>query len=131
MRDCLAPLGGMGASCGPDRGPSEAQSPRSLCSRKAVTTHPAIVRAAILLAQEAGGTVFIGDSPGVGSLAYVAKACGLTPVLEETGAELADFSTSREFDGPHNTVAKRLTLAKAVADADVIVTLPKLKTTGR
>ena len=132
MRDCLAPLGGMGTFVRP--GQRVLLKPNLLgpfAVEKAVTTHPAIVRAAVLLAQEAGGTVFIGDSPGVGSLAYVAKACGLTPVLEETGAELADFSTPQEFDGPHNTVAKRLTLAKAVADADVIVTLPKLKTHGQ
>lgn len=132
MRSCLAPLGGMGAFVRP--GQRVLLKPNLLgpfAVKKAVTTHPTIVRAAILLAQEAGGTVFIGDSPGVGSLAYVAKACGLTPVLEETGAALADFSTSQEFDGPDNTVAKRLTLVKAVADADVIVTLPKLKTHGQ
>lgn len=132
MRNCLALLGGMGAFVRP--GQRVLLKPNLLgpfAVEKAVTTHPAIVRAAILLAQEAGGRVFIGDSPGVGSLAYVAKACGLTPVLEETGAELADFSTPREFAGPNNTVAKRLTLTKAVADADVIVTLPKLKTHGQ
>ena len=132
MRSCLALLGGMGTFVRP--GQRVLLKPNLLgpfAVEKAVTTHPAVVRAAILLAQEAGGTVFIGDSPGVGSLAYVAKACGLMPVLEETGAELADFSTPREFDDPHNTVAKRLTLARAVADADLIVTLPKLKTHGQ
>ncbi len=132
MRSCLALLGGMGAFVRP--GQRVLLKPNLLgpfAVEKAVTTHPAVVRAAILLAQEAGGTVFIGDSPGVGSLAYVAKACGLMPVLEETGAELADFSTPQEFDDPHNTVAKRLTLARAVADADLIVTLPKLKTHGQ
>ena len=132
MRSCLALLGGMGTFVRP--GQRVLLKPNLLgpfAVEKAVTTHPAVVRAAILLAQEAGGTVFIGDSPGVGSLAYVAKACGLMPVLEETGAELADFSTPQEFDDPHNTVAKRLTLARAVADADLIVTLPKLKTHGQ
>ena len=58
------------------------------------------------------------------------KACGITPVLEETGAELADFSTPLAFEAPDNQVAKRLTLARAVADADVIVTLPILTTKG-
>jgi uncharacterized protein (DUF362 family)/Pyruvate/2-oxoacid:ferredoxin oxidoreductase delta subunit len=99
--------------------------------KKAVTTHPAIVRAAILLTQEAGARAFVGDSPGVGSLAYVAKASGLTPVLEETGAELAEFTKSLEFEAPHNQIAKRLTLARPIADVDVIVTLPKLKTHGQ
>ena len=78
MRNCLALLGGMGAFVRP--GQRVFLKPNLLgpfAVEKAVTTHPTIVRAAILLAQEAGGKVFIGDSPGVGSLAYVAKACGL------------------------------------------------------
>jgi uncharacterized protein (DUF362 family)/Pyruvate/2-oxoacid:ferredoxin oxidoreductase delta subunit len=132
MRACLVPLGGMTAFVRP--GQRVLLKPNLLgpfAAKKAVTTHPAVLRAAILLAQEAGGKVFVGDSPGVGSLAYAAKACELMPVLQETGAELADFGTSQEFEAPHNTIAKRLTLAKAVADADLIVTLPKLKTHGQ
>jgi uncharacterized protein (DUF362 family)/Pyruvate/2-oxoacid:ferredoxin oxidoreductase delta subunit len=132
MRGCLAPLGGMGAFVRP--GQRVLLKPNLLgpfAVEKAVTTHPAIVRAAILLTQEAGGKVFVGDSPGLGSLAYVAKATGLTPVLEETGAELADFSTPQECEASDNQVAKRLTLVKAITDVDVIVTLPKLKTHGQ
>lgn len=132
MRACLDPLGGMNAFVRP--GQKVLLKPNLLgpfAVEQAVTTHPAIVRAAILLAQEAGAKVFVGDSPGVGSLPFVAKACGLRPVLEETGAELAEFGTSTEFEAPRNQIAKRLTLAKAIADVDVIVTLPKLKTHGQ
>jgi uncharacterized protein (DUF362 family)/ferredoxin len=87
-----------------------------------------VVRAAILLAQEAGGIVRVGDSPGMGSLARAAEAGGIARVVRETGAELADFSEPHEFSESLNTVAKRLTLTKALLDADVLVTLPKLKT---
>jgi uncharacterized protein (DUF362 family)/NAD-dependent dihydropyrimidine dehydrogenase PreA subunit len=132
VRACLRPLGGMDAFVRP--GQKVLLKPNLLgpfAVHKAVTTHPAIVRAAILLAQEAGGRVFVGDSPGVGSLALAAKTSGLTSVLEETGAVLAEFSTPMDFEAPQNRVAKRLTLAKAVSDADVIITLPKLKTHGQ
>lgn len=132
MRRCLEPLGGMRAFVRP--GQRVLLKPNLLggfAVEKAVTTHPAVVRAAILLAQEAGGRVRVGDSPGVGSLAYVAKACGLAPVLEETGAELADLNQPGEFESPSNTVAKRLVLAKALEDTDVLITLPKLKTHGQ
>ncbi len=132
MRGCLAPLGGMAAFVRP--GQRVLLKPNLLGPfgpEKAVTTHPAVVRAAILLAQEAGGKVLVGDSPGVGSLAFAAKSCGIAPVLEETGAALADFSIPREWEAPGNQVARRLTLAAAVADADVIITLPKLKTHGQ
>jgi uncharacterized protein (DUF362 family)/NAD-dependent dihydropyrimidine dehydrogenase PreA subunit len=98
---------------------------------RAVTTHPAVVRAAIRLVQEAGGRAFVGDSSALGQLAGVARACGLAPVLAETGAELLDFSEAQEFDVPGHTVSPRLVLAKALSQVDVVITLPKLKTHGQ
>lgn len=95
---------------------------------RAVTTHPAVVRAAILLVQQAGGQPLVGDSPAFGPLPAVARACGLIPVLEETGAKLLDLSEPGEFTVPDHRVSPRLTLARALADVDVVITLPKLKT---
>ena len=74
MRACLAPLGGMSAFVQP--GQRVLLKPNILAGfrpERAATTHPAVVRAAILLAQEAGGKVSVGDSPGVGSLGSAAK----------------------------------------------------------
>jgi uncharacterized protein (DUF362 family)/Pyruvate/2-oxoacid:ferredoxin oxidoreductase delta subunit len=132
MRACLAPWGGMGAFVRP--GQRVLLKPNLLAGfapERAVTTHPAVVRAAALLAQEAGGRVVLGDSPGVGRLASVVRTAGLAPVLEETGAALADFTTPTEFTVPQHRVTTRLTLARAVAEADVIISLPKLKTHGQ
>ena len=132
MRECLAPWGGMGAFVRP--GQRVLVKPNLLIGfapEKAVTTHPAVVRAAILLAQEAGGTVVVGDSPGVGRLASAVRSAGLAPVLEETGVTLGDFTAPVEFDVPRHRVAARLTLSRAVTQADVIITLPKLKTHGQ
>jgi len=131
IRECLAPLGGIGAVVRP--GQTVLLKPNLLAGyapERAVTTHPSVVRAAILLVQEAGGRAIVGDSPGVGALSSVAKTCGIAAVLAETGARLADCERAVDFDAPKNTVAKRLTLVKAVADADVLITLPKLKTHG-
>lgn len=132
VREGLAPWGGMGAFVRP--GQRVLLKPNLLAGfapGRAVTTHPAVVRAAILLAQEAGGTVILGDSPGVGRLASVVRTAGLASVLEDTGATLADFTTPAEFTVPQHRVAARLTLARAVAEADVIISLPKLKTHGQ
>ena len=132
VRTALAPWGGMGAFVRP--GQRVLLKPNLLAGfapERAVTTHPAVVRAAILLAQEAGGTVAVGDSPGVGRLASVVRTAGLASVRGETGATLADFTTPAEFSVPRHRVAARLTLARAVAEADVIISLPKLKTHGQ
>ena len=129
MRACLEPFGGMSAFVRP--GQRVLLKPNLLGgfpAERAVTTHPAIVRAAILLVQEAGGHPMVGDSPGMGSLSAVIRACGLAPVLQETGAELADFSQPAEYDAPGNRLARKLTLTSALRHADVLISLPKLKT---
>ncbi len=129
MRDCLAPLGGMKAFVRP--GQRVLLKPNLLSNappEKAVTTHPAVVAAAITLVKEAGGVPLVGDSPGIGALENVAGATGIRKVVQEHGAALADFSHEHAFECPDNAVGKRLNLARAVVDADVIITLPKLKT---
>ena len=95
---------------------------------KAATTHPAIIAAVAELVREAGGVVFLGDSPGVGDFESAMKVTGIGKVVEEQGIELADFSNVHPFECEDNIIAKHIKLAKAVADADVIITLPKLKT---
>jgi uncharacterized protein (DUF362 family)/Pyruvate/2-oxoacid:ferredoxin oxidoreductase delta subunit len=132
LRACLEPLGGMKAIVQP--GQRVLLKPNLLgpfAVERGVTTHPSVVRAAILLAREAGGRVFVGDSPAMGPLAAIAKACGLEPVLAETGAELLDFAEAQEFDVPAYRIGPRLKLAKALSQVDVVITLPKLKTHGQ
>lgn len=101
---------------------------------EAVTTHPAVVEAVVRLVQEAGGIPVIGDSPGgpysVRALRSVYNASGIQEVAERTGAEL-NWDTG-ELNIPHPTgkVAKNLTIINCCAGADVIISLPKLKTHG-
>jgi len=129
LRRCLEPLGGMQAFVRP--GQKVLLKPNLLSGfapDRAVTTHPSVVRAAALLVREAGGVVAIGDSPAVGTLDKVLKRTGVAEVIEEVGAAVADFEHTATFEDAGNRVARRIELAKAVADADVIITLPKLKT---
>jgi uncharacterized protein (DUF362 family)/Pyruvate/2-oxoacid:ferredoxin oxidoreductase delta subunit len=129
LRACLEPLGSMRAFVRP--GQRVLLKPNLLgpfAVERAVTTHPSVVRAAAWLAREAGGRVFVGDSPAMGPLAGVARSCGLAPVLAETGAELLDFAEPQEFEVPAHQLMPRLTLAKALSQVDVVITLPKLKT---
>ena len=100
---------------------------------KAVTTHPSVVKAAGILAQEAGGVLTIADSPGAGavyseaSLRKAYRLSGFDKVAEELGATLNvdTFCDERSCEG---VLMKRFTLIKPVLEADVIISLPKLKT---
>ncbi|HXV19874.1 MAG TPA: DUF362 domain-containing protein [Desulfuromonadales bacterium] len=124
----LAPLGGMAAFVRP--GQKVLLKPNMLAGKepeKAVTTHPEIVRAVIRLAQQAGGVVAVGDSPGIGSPLQVAKRCGILPVIEETGAAFAPFAESVRIR-PRGGTFHELEIARDLLDADVVINLPKLKT---
>jgi uncharacterized protein (DUF362 family)/Pyruvate/2-oxoacid:ferredoxin oxidoreductase delta subunit len=124
----LAPLGGMAAFVRP--GQKVLLKPNMLAGKepeKAVTTHPEIVRAVIRLAQQAGGIVSVGDSPGIGSPRQVAMRCGILPVIEETGAAFAPFAESVKIR-PRGGTFHELEIARDLLDADVVINLPKLKT---
>ncbi|MFA7535237.1 MAG: DUF362 domain-containing protein [Desulfuromonadales bacterium] len=126
--DLLAPLGGMAAFVQP--GQKVLVKPNMLAGKapeKAVTTHPEVVRAVIRLAQQAGGVVAVGDSPGVGTPQLVAARCGILPVIEETGAVFAPFADSVKVR-PQGKTFHELEIAGDLLDADVIINLPKLKT---
>ncbi|HEY3360813.1 MAG TPA: DUF362 domain-containing protein [Methanosarcina sp.] len=101
----------------------------------AVTTHPAVVSAMCELVSEAGGIPVIGDGsgiikPGSTSTSQAFKASGIEDAASSCGVELINFETSGyvEVDIPNASQFSHLHIAKAVLDADVIISLPKLKT---
>ena len=126
--ELLAPLGGMAAFVRP--GQRVLVKPNLLSAKgpeKAVTTHPELVRAVVRLAQQAGGLVSVGDSPGIGLPRQVAKACGILQICEETGAGFAPFAESVTVR-PQGSTFQELEIARDVLEAEVIINLPKLKT---
>ena len=123
----LEPLGGMAAFVRP--GERVLLKPNMLYGKApecAVTTHPEVLRGVILLVRGAGGIPLVGDSPGFGDLRKVAGKSGMLAVIEDTGAELVEFSEAVEVAG--SGLFKRLELARPYLEADRIINLPKLKT---
>ena len=101
----------------------------------AVTTHPAVVAAMCELVSEAGGIPIIGDGsgivkPGSTTTSQAFKASGIENAASGCGAELINFETSGfvEVDVPGSRQFSRLHISRAVLEADVIISLPKLKT---
>ncbi len=86
------------------------------------------------MVQDAGGVPIIADSPGAGhlytprTLRRIYDRSGMTQVAEETGAELSFDTGSSEVSFPDGVVMKRFTLINPVRDADVIISVCKLKT---
>lgn len=99
---------------------------------RAVTTHPLIVKSLAKLFQSAGAKVFIGDSPtGVHNPSYlklVYKKTGMEQVAEETNSKLVYDTEAEEIFYPKGKQTKHLTLLKSILQADVLVSIAKLKT---
>jgi uncharacterized protein (DUF362 family)/Pyruvate/2-oxoacid:ferredoxin oxidoreductase delta subunit len=93
----------------------------------AITTHPEVVRAAIRLVKEAGGTCLVGDSPAsVIKQERVWERTGMGALCEEEDAELITLEVggAREFREERQV----FDIAQRVLDADVVINLPKVKT---
>jgi uncharacterized protein (DUF362 family)/NAD-dependent dihydropyrimidine dehydrogenase PreA subunit len=100
---------------------------------KAIVTHPAVVRAVVLLVREAGGEAVIADNPGVvpvrerGWQSAYDKA-GWAAVAEETGATLNKSIEAQQRPHPEGQLLKLVDTSSFVTEADVLISVPKLKT---
>jgi len=97
---------------------------------KAITTHPVFLEAAIRLVREKGaGRILVGDSPGLQMPGFSGKVSGMGEATRKNGAEWIDFTKGKiEVPCPDGKVIKSFTLTQAVREADIIISLPKLKT---
>jgi uncharacterized protein (DUF362 family)/ferredoxin len=135
LRACLEALGGMSRFVRP--GDRVVIKPNLLLMSRpeaAIVTHPEVVRAAVRLAQEAGGVVTIIDSPGgpsnEGLVRRAYHLAGWDAVAEETGATLSYDFTYALVPSPDGKLIKRFDVLEEVNKADCVITLPKLKTHG-
>ena len=96
----------------------------------AVCTHPAFLEAAIKLLWEKGAKrILAGDSPGIQGPGFSAKTSGLGDVIRKNNAEWVDFTAGKtDLVCPDGKVIKKFTLTNAVKEADIIISVPKLKT---
>jgi len=133
----LEPLGGMGAFVSP--GQSVFLKVNLLMKAepdRAVTTHPALVRAVVRAVKAAGARdIAIGDSPGGRINASAARALfetsGMSAVAREEGVRvsLLDDSIVR-VPSPHGVLYQSFNVGREAVEADVLIDLPRMKTHG-
>jgi uncharacterized protein (DUF362 family)/Pyruvate/2-oxoacid:ferredoxin oxidoreductase delta subunit len=101
---------------------------------RGIVTHPAVVEAVVRLVQQTGGNPCIADSPGTSvpyteaGLRRTYEASGLMEVAKRTGAALNWDTSYEEVSHPEGFLVKRLEVIKPVLEADVVISMPKLKT---
>jgi uncharacterized protein (DUF362 family)/NAD-dependent dihydropyrimidine dehydrogenase PreA subunit len=108
---------------------------RPSAPEQAVVTHPAVVRAVILLAQEAGGKVIVADNPvyplrSDWAWRHAYERMGLAAVAAETGAELNTQIIPLQRSNPDGHLVKVVDVSSFLTAADVVINVPKLKSHG-
>ncbi|MDD6763648.1 MAG: DUF362 domain-containing protein [Clostridiales bacterium] len=97
-----------------------------------VTTNPDFLHAVICAVEAAGGIVTIAESPGGPynrtMLNAVYHSCGVTKAIEGTNASLNYDTGFTEVEHPAGHTIKKMPIINPILEADVIISLPKLKT---
>jgi uncharacterized protein (DUF362 family)/Pyruvate/2-oxoacid:ferredoxin oxidoreductase delta subunit len=131
----LAPLGGMSHFVRP--GQRVLLKPNLLipaAPERAVTTHPAVMEAVVRLVLGAGGRPLIAESATAvepytpAGLSRLYRATGMAAVAERTGAELNLDTEVVDLACPPGCRLHRFEVMRPLAEADVVISLPKLKT---
>jgi uncharacterized protein (DUF362 family) len=101
-------------------------------ARPHMTTHPAVVLAAIEVFRQWDATVVVGEAPGhVRDSQMALYESGLGPALDSVRVEFADLNYDDVVSVANAGRASRLSsffFPRTVAEADLIVSMPKLKT---
>ena len=94
----------------------------------AVCTHPVVVGAVVRAFTELGAArVIAGESPAIANSTLSAKITGMYDQVINNGGEWADFKEPVSVPCPQGKVVKNLNFAKQFLEADIVVSLSKLK----
>ncbi|MDR7666890.1 DUF362 domain-containing protein [Methanosarcina sp. Z-7115] len=99
----------------------------------AVTTHPSLVASMCEFVLQAGGKPIVGDGAGIsrpGATSKALKVSGIEEAARQAGAMVVNFETAgfTLVDIPDPLQFRKLYIANPVLEADVVISLPKLKT---
>lgn len=98
---------------------------------EAITTHPAVLSAVLRCLEERGAAqIIVGDNPGVVSYGANEAAFAAAGLLEAAGPyyrNLGQDSVEVDFDPAYMA---KVSVSRAVLEADLIISMPKFKTHG-
>ena len=102
-------------------------------SAKPINTHPSVVAAAIELCRREGAAeIIVAEGPGHWrNVLYLVEASGLGQLLRQLGVPFVDLNHDEPVQCLNRgrlTGLEYLYLARTIASADVLISLPKLKT---
>ncbi len=93
-----------------------------------VITHYAVFEAVVRIIKEYSSDISFGDSPGSEDTRKAAEKSGLMEVAKKYGVKFVDFNDVVHVELQNPLMYKYWDIARAPFEADVVITLPKLKT---
>jgi len=93
-----------------------------------VITHYAMFEAVIRIVKEYSSNIVFGDSPGSGDGRKAAERSGLMEVASRYGVSFVDFNDEAHVELKNPLMYKFWNVARSAYEADVVISLPKLKT---
>jgi len=94
-----------------------------------VTTHPSLVRATIAALERRGARqVIVGDNSGMRAYGSNEEAARVSGILDAAGGRFANFGASGVAVPVESAFAESLAFSREILEADVLVSLPKMKT---
>lgn len=94
----------------------------------AVCTHPVVVGASVKAFLELGAKkVIVGESPAIANSTNAAKVTGMYDMVINNGGEWVDFHDHKVALCPSGKIVKQFNFAKPFFEADIIVSIAKLK----
>lgn len=104
---------------------------RAADADQGVTTHPAVVKAIVENLEELGaGRIIVGDNPGMMSYGANEKTFQQTGLMEAAGKYYENISADAVELEYKKEVMDKISVSRAVMDADVMISVPKFKTHG-
>jgi uncharacterized protein (DUF362 family)/NAD-dependent dihydropyrimidine dehydrogenase PreA subunit len=95
-----------------------------------VVTHHAVFEAVVRIVRDYSEKLSYGDSPGFGDSRRAVEKSGLAEVAGRYGVQFQDFKESLHVKCEQALLCKSWEIARAPYQADVLITLPRLKTHG-
>ncbi len=93
-----------------------------------IITHYAVFEAVVRIVKEYSDNISFGDSPGQEDTGKAAEKSGFMEIADKYGVRFADFNQAVHCELDKPLMYKYWDIAKAPYEADVVITLPKLKT---
>lgn len=93
-----------------------------------ITTHPAVLKAVLEIVKQKTNHIIVGDNPATRDIHPTLKKCGLFDIINEYNCEIIDGKITTTINNSNPKTYSNFEVSKQMIDADVLISLPKLKT---